>query len=238
MWPAVLFAAVLLIALIAYTIHGHRRHLTPSTGPKIDRASRPNTALLLIDLQEDFTTGNSKYRYPEADMEKGLEAINNLVEAANANGSPVIAIRQTFVGWYMNFLAALLNQGRGCQKSNGLDIDERIDGDIDHDIVKSRADAFHEPELDRVLNSQNVGKLIIVGLDGDFCVKATTKAALNRGYEVYFSDATTLVFNPRSWKKTRSQLIALGAKDEIEAKDKIDQEAASQSEDAPQHKSA
>jgi len=232
MWPAILFVAILLVALIAYTLHGHRRHLNPSTGSKIDRTSRPNTALLLIDLQDDFTSDKAKYRYPDAAMKDGIQAINKLVETANINGSPVISIRQTFTGWYMNFLVTLLNQGRGCQKSKGLDIDTRIDGDIDHDIVKSRADAFYEPELDRVLNAHDVGKLIIVGLDGDFCVNATTKAALNRGYDVYFSDATTLAFNPQSWQKTKSRLVALGATDGI------DQTSIAKSDDTPRDKSA
>tara|TARA_E500000318_G_scaffold100750_1_gene103667 strand:- start:170 stop:874 length:705 start_codon:yes stop_codon:yes gene_type:complete len=234
MWLTMILIAILLIALIAYTLYGHRRHLAISTGPKIDPASRPNTALLLIDLQDDFTSDSAKHTYPADAMTNGIMAINKLVETANANGSPVISIRQTFTGWYINFLVKLLNEGRGSPKSKGLDIDARIDGDIDHDIVKSRADAFHEPELSRVLDRQHVGKLIIVGLDGDFCVNATMKAALDRGYDVSFSDATTLAHNPQSWRKTKSRLIALGAKDGIEEKpgDAVSDRTAKQNEPA------
>ncbi|HBU96883.1 cysteine hydrolase family protein [Thalassospira lucentensis] len=216
MWSGILVAVLLLVALVAYTLYGHRRHLAISTGPKIDRASRSNTALLLIDLQDDFTSSTAKYTYPAEALNNGIKAINKLVETANANGSPVISIRQTFVGWYINFLVKLLNEGRGSLTSKGLDIDARIDGDIDHDIVKSRADAFHEAELDRVLDRHHIGKLIIVGLDGDFCVKATMQAALNRGYDVSFSDATTLAHNQQNWRETKSRLVALGAKDGID----------------------
>jgi nicotinamidase-related amidase len=234
MWFAILVAALLLVALIAYTLYGHRRHLAISIGPKIDPASRPNTALLLIDLQDDFTSDSARHTYPADAMKNGIMAINKLVETANANGFPVISIRQTFAGWYVNFLVKLLNEGRGSPTSKGLDIDARIDGDIDHDIVKSRADAFHEPELSRVLDRHHVGKLIIVGLDGDFCVNATMKAALNRGYDVSFSDATTLAQNPQSWRKTKSRLIALGAKDGIDekARDAVSDTTAKQSEPA------
>lgn len=214
MWPVIILVAVLLMAVVAYTIYGHRRHLTPSQGKKINLAERPNSALLIIDLQEDFTTATGKNAYPPEMVDKLITAINGLVKTANANGSPVISIRQTFRGWYIKFLVSLLNEGRGNPKSGGLDLDMRIHGDIDHDIVKSRADGFSEPELDRVLDRQKVGKLIIVGLDGDYCVKTTIQAALNRGYEVSFSDATTLALNPDSWQKTKASLTARGAFDQ------------------------
>lgn len=214
MWSVIILVALLLMAVVAYTIYGHRRHLTPSQGEKINLAERPNSALLIIDLQEDFTTATGKNAYAPEMVDKLINAINGLVKTANANGSPVISIRQTFRGWYIKFLVNLLNEGRGNPTSGGLDLDMRINGDIDHDIVKSRADAFSEPELDRVLDRQKVGKLIIVGLDGDFCVKTTIQAALNRGYEVSFSDATTLTLNPVSWQKTKASLTARGAFDQ------------------------
>jgi len=211
MWSLITLIVVLLVGAIAYAIYGHRHHLAPSTGKKINLPKRPNSALLIVDLQEDFTNATGKNAYDPDLVEKRIAAINDLVETANANGYPVISIRQTFRGWYMNLLMKLLNEGRGSPKSEGLDLDARINGDIDHDIVKARADGFSEPELDRVLDQQKVGKLIIVGLDGDYCVNATMQAALNRGYEVSFSDATTLALNPDNWKKTKSRLTARGA---------------------------
>ena len=218
MWSVIILVALLLTAVIGYTFYSHRRHLTPSMGKKINLAERPNSALLIIDLQEDFTTATGKNAYPPEMVEKLIAAINGLVKTANANGSPVISIRQTFRGWYIKFLVDLLNDGRGNPSSDGLDLDMRIHGDIDHDIVKSRADAFSEPELDRVLDRQKVGKLIIVGLDGDYCVKTTIQAALNRGYEVSFSDATTLALNPASWQKTKASLTERGASEQGVAK--------------------
>lgn len=216
MWSVITLIAILLIGVIAYTIYGHRHHLAPSKGKKINLSDRPNSALLIIDVQEDFTSSNGKHAYRPDTVVKLITAINELVGVANANGSPVISIRQTFRGWYINFLVKLFNEGRGSPTSGGLDLDNRINGDIDHDIVKARADGFSEPELDRVLDRQKVGKLIIVGLDGDFCVKATVQAALNRGYEVSFSDATTLALNPNSWKKTKAELTARGASEGLD----------------------
>ncbi|MCC9623077.1 cysteine hydrolase [Thalassospira sp. MA62] len=211
MWSMITFVIILLIALAVLAMYAKRHHLTPSTGAKINRSERPNTALLIIDLQEDFTTGTGKHTYAPDLVDRLIKAINDLVQTANANGTPVISIRQTFSGVLMKSLAKFVNKGRGNPKSNGLDLDDRINGDIDHDIVKSRADAFTEVELEKVLDRQKVGKLIIVGLDGDYCVNATMQAALNRGYDVSFSDATTLALNTGTWKKTKARLSAQGA---------------------------
>lgn len=215
MWLVILLAVLVIIGLIGYTIFRHRRHLLTTTGTKIDPRDRPNSALLIIDLQEDFTLAKGKNGYEPALVDKVIDAINDLVTHANENGYPVISIRQTFKGWYVNFLVNLLNKGRGGPASQGLDIDDRLFGDIDHDIVKAHADAFREPVLEQVLERQKVGKLIIVGLDGNYCVNKTTHAALNRGYEVSFSDATTLAIKPSSWRKTRSGMMARGATDQI-----------------------
>ncbi|WP_085592326.1 cysteine hydrolase family protein [Thalassospira sp. MCCC 1A01428] len=215
MWLVILLAALLIIGLIGYTIYGHRRHLMTTTGTKIDLKSRPNSALLIIDLQEDFTNATGRHSYDPDLVKKVITAINDLVMFANENGHPVISIRQTFAGWYINLLVRFLNKGRGGPKSGGLDIDARLDGDIDHDIVKSHADAFREPKLEAVLERQKVGNLIIVGLDGNYCVNATVTAALNRGYKVAFSDATTLAIKPSSWQATKSRLMARGAYDQI-----------------------
>ena len=212
MWSWIGVSAVIILALITYTIYGHKRHLSPTKGKKIDLSQRPNSALLIIDLQEDFTLATGKNAYEPAAVEKTISAINELVEIANKTGQSVISVRQIFKGWYINLLVSLFNKGRGCQKSPGLDLDARLNGDIDHDITKARADAFSAPELERVLERQKVGKLHIVGLDGNYCVQATIQAAINRGYDVSFTDAGILAVNPGFWQKTKARLAANGAK--------------------------
>src|SRR5690606_14771516 len=117
--------------------------------------------------QEDFTLATGKNAYDPALVDKTISAINELVLIANETGQPVISVRQIFKGLYINLLVKFLNKGRGGPKSAGLDLDARLNGDIDHDITKARADAFSEPELEKVLERQKIGKLQIVGLDGN-----------------------------------------------------------------------
>ncbi|MBO6802343.1 MAG: cysteine hydrolase family protein, partial [Thalassospira sp.] len=101
MWSVITLIVILLVGAIAYTIYGQRHHLAPSKGKKINLAERPNSALLIVDVQEDFTSSDGKHAYPADMVDKLISAINKLVEAANANGTPVISIRQTFRGWYI-----------------------------------------------------------------------------------------------------------------------------------------
>ena len=42
------------------------------------------------------------------------------------------------------------------------------------------------------------------------------QAALNRGYDVSFSDATTLALNPKKWERTKALLTARGASDNMD----------------------
>jgi nicotinamidase-related amidase len=51
-------------------------------------------------------------------------------------------------------------------------------------FTKGRSDSFSNPALDAHLRALQVDELLIVGLDAAYCVKATTRGALNRGYKV------------------------------------------------------
>ena len=51
-------------------------------------------------------------------------------------------------------------------------------------FTKNRSDAFSTLELDAYLRENHVDRLLLTGLDGAYCVDATARGALNRGYQV------------------------------------------------------
>ena len=55
LWSAIGLFAVVLAGLVLYTIKIMRKIGTPTRGNRIDPGKRPNTALVVIDVQEDFT---------------------------------------------------------------------------------------------------------------------------------------------------------------------------------------
>ena len=51
-------------------------------------------------------------------------------------------------------------------------------------FTKNRSDAFSSAELDAFLRASQVDRVLLAGLDGAYCVNATARGALNRGYKV------------------------------------------------------
>ena len=51
-------------------------------------------------------------------------------------------------------------------------------------FTKNRPDAFSNPELDAYLRENHVDHLLLTGLDAAYCINATTRGGLNRGYKV------------------------------------------------------
>ncbi|KZL25551.1 nicotinamidase/pyrazinamidase [Pseudovibrio sp. WM33] len=207
----VLGALLCVAALAAYTFWGVLNIQTPTNGPSIMFEGRRGTALLVIDVQSDFTKKTSSRSWEPDYLQARLNYINALGELAQQKGWPVISIRQVYKGWYTNLLVRLLGGGLGAKGSDGLKIDPRITIEPDLDLVKSKSDAFGEPALSEFLRDHEIDHLIMTGLDGNACVKNTTIGALNRGYRVELCDPAILAQNQKAWKLQKEALQEMGA---------------------------
>ncbi|WP_299867752.1 cysteine hydrolase [uncultured Hoeflea sp.] len=205
-----LYGLVAIVAALAiYTLWGMIRLQTPTRGPLIDRATRPGEALVIVDVQRDFTATEETYA-PDM-VEAAIGSINTLADRFHQSGAPVLNIRHVFKGPYVNFLVRLLSGGRGAAGSSGLGPDPRLTHGHTADFIKHRGDAFSNPAFGQWLGDHAIGKLVIVGLDGNACVKSTADGALNRGYEVEIIDAAVLAQSGASWAKQKNRLVARGA---------------------------
>ena len=203
-----LIAGVLVMGLIAYTVWGMIRLQTPTQGPAIDPESRSGEALIIVDVQQDFT---SEATYPSEAVDKALSRINRMTDEARARGVPIINIRHVFQGPYVNFLVRLISGGRGGEGSEGLGPDPRLQQPLDMEFVKHSGDAFSNPDFGRYLDDHQISKLVIVGLDGNACVKSTADGALNRGYQVEIIDGAVLSQSAPAWAKQKARLETRGA---------------------------
>lgn len=80
---------------------------------------------------------------------------------------------------------------RGWQLARGLNT-----ASSDVPIHKKTVDSFHQTELEAVLKRHGVSRLIICGLQSEFCVDTTTRRALALGYPVTLvADGHTTVDN-------------------------------------------
>ncbi len=167
--------AVILIGTIATAI----KIYTPTQGQKIGKYANPRKALLVVDVQEDYT-GQSKQPVLFKDAQKQITTINMLIGNAPKSGMEVVYIRQIFDN---NFITRHF-VGRTIEGRPGTELDSRIWIINQNDFTKKISDAFSNPLLDDFLIRNQIDELYLTGLDAAYCVYYTALGALNRGYKV------------------------------------------------------
>jgi nicotinamidase-related amidase len=134
--------------------------------------SRPNTALLVVDVQNDVV-GAAHQR------DDVIANINSLVAKARAEHVPVI--------WVQHEDDGLVAESDGWQIVPELQPDA-----TDAKVRKQHGDSFERTTLEAELAHRHVGRLIVTGAQTDACIRSTIHGAFARGYDtVLVSDAHT-----------------------------------------------
>lgn len=155
------------------------RSMRPTTGPRIGDYPSPRTALLVVDIQEDYTGPQARMRFRDGD--RIVAVSNELLAQAEARGVVVVFVENVID----NPILSVLTRGINAPGSPGTEMDRRlakVPGT--RTFSKRRSDAFSNPELDAFLRERQVNRVVLVGLDAAHCVNATAQGALNRGYGV------------------------------------------------------
>ena len=133
---------------------------------------RPNTALVVIDMQNDVVANAHR-------RDDVIANINTLVDRARAERVPVI--------WVQDSLDGADHESDGWQYVPEL---QRVDSEPL--IHKDYGDSFEATTLESELAARGVGRLIVTGAQTDACVRATLHGAFVRGYDTTLvSDAHT-----------------------------------------------
>ena len=134
--------------------------------------NRPNTALLVIDVQNGVVTGAHE-------RDAVVANVGSLVDKARTEGVPVV--------WIQHCDAGLPHGSEQWQIVPELAPDE-----AEPQVEKSYGDSFEDTNLESVLSSLAVGRLVVVGAQTDMCVRSTLHGAFVRGYDATLvSDAHT-----------------------------------------------
>ena len=127
------------------------------------------TALLIIDVQQALCSG----KYEAFEVQRVIERINLVSRRFRDARAPVVVIQHESVG------------GRLDHGTEGWKLAYALEAlPTDTYVRKKAADSFHQTELQSVLLAQGVNKLVICGLQSEFCVDTTTRRALALGYPV------------------------------------------------------
>lgn len=139
------------------------------------------SALLVIDVQNGLCTGP----WAMFDIDAVVDRINAVAAKARLAGVPVIFVQHEESEGPLQF------------GTNEWQIYERLATRADEaHIRKTTPNSFHDTELQTLLQSQGIDRLIVCGLQSDFCVDATARGAVALGYPVVLvSDAHTTMDN-------------------------------------------
>lgn len=126
------------------------------------------TALLVIDVQV------AMFSYENMELYKGEEVLNNiclLIKEARAKDVPVVFIQHTADEEYEKDTAT-------------WQLHPKLTPLINESVVeKTTCDSFYNTKLAEVLDKLEVNKLIIMGMQTQFCVDTTCRSAFGKGYE-------------------------------------------------------
>ena len=129
--------------------------------------NRPNTALLVIDVQNGVVEGAHQ-------RDAVVANIASLVDKARGEAVPVVWVQHSDDGLE--------------RESDAWRIVPELEPDGAEPLIeKHYGDSFEDTDLESVLSGLGVGRLVVTGAQTDACVRSTLHGAFVRGYD------TTLV---------------------------------------------
>ena len=134
--------------------------------------NRPNTALIVIDVQNGVVEGAHE-------RDAVVANVGSLVDRARQEQVPVVWVQHSDE-----------------QLAKGSDdwriVPELTPDDAEPLVEKHYGDSFEDTTLETVLSGLGVGRLVVVGAQTDECVSSTLHGAFVRGYDATLvSDAHT-----------------------------------------------
>ncbi len=151
----------------------------------IDQITVANTALLVIDMENDFVAAGAVQETPGG--REIILAINQLIAWARKRTIPVIFTHEMHRSDRSDYGIELeydpvhcLESTPGCELVDGLDVQP-----ADYHIRnKRRYDCFMGTDLDLLLRCQKIENLICCGVTTHVCVMSTIYTARNLDYRV------------------------------------------------------
>src|ERR671924_616652 len=125
--------------------------------------NRPNTALLVVDVQNGVVAGAHE-------RDAVVANVGRLVEKARRERVPVV--------WVQHSDEQLARGSDGWRI-----VPELTPGDAEPRVEKNYGDSFEDTPLEAVLSDLGVGRLVVVGAQTDACIRSTLHGALVRGYD-------------------------------------------------------
>ena len=126
-------------------------------------ANRPNTALLVVDVQNGVVEGAHE-------RDAVVANVGRLVGRARSEQVPVVWVQHA---------SENLVPGSDAWRI----VPELSPGEAEPLVEKRYGDSFEDTTLETVLSGLGVGHLVVVGAQTDACIRSTLHGAFVRGYD-------------------------------------------------------
>ncbi len=127
-------------------------------------SNRPNTALMVIDVQNGVVA--------DAHQRDAVVAnISTLVAKARGEGVPIVWVQHSDEN---------LEEGTDAWQY----VPELARQESEPLVHKSFGDSFEDTDLEEVLARAEVGRVVVAGAQTDACIRSTIHGAFARGYDV------------------------------------------------------
>ena len=127
-------------------------------------SDRPNTALVVIDVQNGVVAGAHQRDVVVAN-------IGALVDRARDEGVPIV--------WVQHSDEQLVKGSDAWEY-----VPELARRESEPLVNKAFGDSFEDTDLEEVLAKAGVGRLVVTGAQTDACIRSTIHGAFARGYDV------------------------------------------------------
>lgn len=151
--------------------------------------------LLIIDMQEDYIgEKRNKKKFPY-DVKTLIDNVNHKINSYSKEY--IVYIKNQFL-WESKKSEKLLSKEMNVV-SNQI-------------FTKRNINTFKNIKFANFLKEKNVTELEIIGIDGNYCVKATAIAASKLGYEVFLNENCIGIADTKKYEKSKTEMERMGIK--------------------------
>jgi nicotinamidase-related amidase len=140
---------------------------------------RPNTALLVIDVQKQVVAD-------AWDRDGVISRINTLVGKARNEHVPVIWVQHS-------------DENMPVDSDGWQYVPELVRDDAEPLVHKRFGDSFEDTDLESLLAEREVGRVVVTGAQTDACIRSTLHGALVRGYDATLVEDAHTTEDLRQW---------------------------------------
>jgi|GEM_PF-6768616 len=151
------------------------------------RDEKAKKALMVIDMQVDFTEENGKFPVEKCQINNLIPAVNDLIDEFDQNNNEIIYVWNIFkkedeTNQYRNY--------SGIEGTDGVKINPKIKVISKNIFEKFAPSAFSNETLQIFLDKNEITELFICGVMAECCVLRTALDAVSRNFKVnYISKA-------------------------------------------------